>query len=84
MTEAEESDVVFDRAKIRVSKVFPSDVFDQLEVVSPVIVVASVLDANIADSSSFYLGSSGVSESIYSLLWVFEIVVTSHGLFFVV
>ena len=75
---------MFDRAKVGVSKVFPSDVCDQLEVVSPVIVVASVLDTDVVDSSRFYLGSSSVSESIYSLLWVFKIVVASHGLFFVV
>ena len=44
--------------------------------------MASVLDADVAGSSRFYLGSSSVSESIYSLLWVVEIVVASDGLFF--
>ena len=52
--------------------------FDQLGVVSPIVVVAGVFDADVADSSS----SSSVSESMYSLLWVVEIVVASDGLFF--
>ena len=40
--------------------------------------MASVLDADVAGSSS----SSSVIESIYSLLWVVEIVVATDGLFF--
>ena len=43
--------------------------------------MASVLDADVAGSSRFYLGSSSVSESMYSLLWVVEIVVASLCLF---